>query len=72
MPNPAQTVSDIDRRITAAYTDLTVARARFYVAPCGEVVAACESAEATVNELLELRFALTHPAAGSAPPLAAA
>ncbi|MGY1602187.1 hypothetical protein [Geodermatophilus sp. SYSU D00815] len=54
-------VADLDRRIVAAYTELNVARARFYLDPCGEVVTACEAAEATVNELLEQRFALTTP-----------
>jgi hypothetical protein len=76
MSNPADLVADIDRRIIAAFTDLNVARARFYLTPCGEVVTACETAESTVNELLELRFALTHgPGDGtarSAPPLRAA
>ncbi|MGY1617982.1 hypothetical protein ACI797_14675 [Geodermatophilus sp. SYSU D00691] len=59
MPTVADQVSDLDRRIVTAYTDLNVARARFYLDPCGEVVTACEQAEATVNELLEQRFAMT-------------
>lgn len=61
---------DLDRRISAAFTELTVARARFQLNPCGEVVTACELAEAGLNELLELRFALTH--APVEPPLQAA
>jgi hypothetical protein len=77
MPNPADVVADIDRRIVAAYTDLNVARARFYLTPCGEIVTACEAAESAVNELLELRYSLTHrpaarPTAGSHSPLQAA
>jgi hypothetical protein len=52
-------LAEIDRRIVAAYTELNVARARFYLSPCGEIVTACEQAEAAVNELLELRYALT-------------
>jgi hypothetical protein len=63
-------LAEIDRRIVAAYTELNVARARFYLSPCGEIVTACEQAEASVNELLELRFALTR--AHTASPLQAA
>jgi hypothetical protein len=65
MPERAD-LADLDRRITAAYTELNVARARFYLSPCGEVVTACELAETTVNDLLEQRFALTHSADASA------
>ena len=63
-------LAEIDRRIVAAYTELNVARARFYLSPCGEIVTACEQAEAAVNELLELRYALTR--GESASPLQAA
>jgi hypothetical protein len=69
MPERAD-LAEIDRRIVAAYTELNVARARFYLSPCGEIVTACEQAEATVNELLDLRFALTRTPAPS--PLQAA
>jgi hypothetical protein len=72
MSNPADLVADVDRRIIAAFTELNVARARFYLSPCGEIVTACETAEATVNELLELRYALTHTTPDTAPPLQAA
>jgi hypothetical protein len=77
MPNPADVVADIDRRIVAAYTELNVARARFYLTPCGEIITACESAETAVNDLLELRYSLTHGSAAtraqeSRPPLQAA
>jgi hypothetical protein len=58
MSSVADQVAELDRRITAAYTDLNVARARFYLDPSGEVVTACEEAEAAVNELLDRRFAL--------------
>jgi hypothetical protein len=58
MPERAD-LAEIDRRIAVAYTELTVARARFYLSPCGEIVTACEQAEATLNELLELRYART-------------
>jgi hypothetical protein len=67
---PRADLTEIDRRIVAAYTELNVARARFYLSPCGEIVTACEQAEATVNELLELRYALTRGPV--APPLQAA
>jgi hypothetical protein len=69
MPHRAD-LAEIDRRIVAAYTELNVSRARFYLNPCGEIVTACEQSEATVNELLELRLALTRDAV--APPLQAA
>lgn len=52
----------VDREITAAYRDLQVARARFHLSPCGEVVTACERAEEHLNELLEQRHALRRPA----------
>jgi len=58
MPDRAD-LAEIDRRIVAAYTELNVARARFYLSPCGEIITACEQSEAAVNELLELRYALT-------------
>jgi hypothetical protein len=69
MPHRAD-LAEIDRRIVAAYTELNVARARFYLSPCGEIITACEQAEAAVNELLELRYALTR--SSIAPPLQAA
>jgi len=62
----------LDRRILAAFGELTEARARFLLDPCGEVVTACESAEETLNELLEQRFALTRPAAATSRSVVAA
>ena len=50
---------DVDRRISSAFSDLGVARGRFADSPSGETVSACLAAEATVNELLELRLRLT-------------
>jgi hypothetical protein len=44
-----------------------VARDRFTSSPCGEVVTACEQAEAAVNELLDLRYAVARGA--TTPPL---
>lgn len=52
-------VSDVDRRIALAWGDLGTARNRFAASPSGEGVTACECAEATVNDLLELRLTLT-------------
>lgn len=71
MSDRALLLADIDRRIVAAFTELNLARARFYLSPCGEIVTACEQAEAEVNELLEQRYSLTHGTA-AAPPLQAA
>jgi hypothetical protein len=70
MTGSPEQVSELDRRITAAFTSLTIARSRFAASPSGEVLTACETAETTVNELLDLRYALTHPEfvpAGPAP-----
>jgi hypothetical protein len=75
MPGPTEHVAELDRRITAAFSDLTIARTRFAASPSGEVLTACELAESTVNDLLDLRFALTHPdlvPAGPTAPLQAA
>jgi hypothetical protein len=60
-------LTDIDLRIVAAYRELVVARDRFTSSPCGEVVTACEQAEAAVNELLDLRYAVARGA--TTPPL---
>lgn len=65
LPGSGRPVGDVpdlaavDRRISLAYTDLGLARSRFAEAPSGESVTACVSAEAAVNELLDLRLALT-------------
>jgi hypothetical protein len=61
MPGTPEHVAELDRRITAAFIELTIARTRFAASPSGEVLTACETAEMTVNDLLDLRFALTHP-----------
>ena len=61
MPDRAQ-LTDLDSRISTAYSDLTVARTRFAQYPSGEAVTACERALSAVDELLELRFALTQEA----------
>jgi hypothetical protein len=61
MPDRAQ-LADLDARITAAYSDLTIARARFAQYPSGEAVTACETALAKLDELLDRRFATTRGA----------
>jgi hypothetical protein len=53
-------LTDLDRRITAAYRALGIARARFGEAPSGEGVVVCVTAEATVDDLLDQRYLLTH------------
>lgn len=52
-------LSDVDRRISAAYGDLGRARSRFADEPSGESIQACVAAEDAVNGLLELRLSLT-------------
>jgi hypothetical protein len=52
-------LSDVDHRIALAFSELGSARSRFAESPSGDGVLACMAAEATVNELLELRLTLT-------------
>jgi hypothetical protein len=54
-----QVLTDLDRRIAAAYRELGVARQRFGDAPSGEGLTVCEAAEETVNDLLDQRCLLT-------------
>ena len=65
-------MAELDRRITAAFTALIIERTRFAASPSGEVLTACEDAETSVNELLDLRYALTHPELARTAPLQAA
>ncbi|SFL14624.1 hypothetical protein [Geodermatophilus ruber] len=62
---PADLLPEIDRRITAAHSALGTARTGFTEYPTGEALTECETAEATLNELLELRFALTRGVGGA-------
>ncbi len=55
----ADDLTDVDRRIALAYTDLGQARSSFADAPSGAGATACVTAEDAVNELLDLRLALT-------------
>jgi hypothetical protein len=59
MPPPPDLLADVDRRIAAASRDLVVARERFPGATVGPGRCVREAAEATLDELLELRYALT-------------
>ena len=56
---PLSDLADVDRRISAAFSELGLARRRFADSPSGESLTACVAAEAAVDELLDLRFALT-------------
>jgi hypothetical protein len=51
-------VEDIDRRLPAAYADLTVARNGFARCPSASRRQDCEIAEEILNDLLDLRLAL--------------
>ena len=55
----AATLPDVDRRIAVAFGDLGRIRSRFADSPSGEGVTACVAAEQAMNELLDLRLALT-------------
>jgi hypothetical protein len=67
MPLPPHLrLSDVDRWIAAAYSDLGVVRARFDDLPSADGFRACEAAEERFNELLDLRLALRgRPAAAA-------
>lgn len=65
--SPSQdTRPELDRRITAAFRDLTLARTRFAEDPSGEGLTACEEAEEKLNDLLDQRSAMTRPVPGAA------
>ena len=49
-------VSEIDRRIVEAHRDLGTARSAFARSPSGAAMAACQAAEARLDELLDVRF----------------
>jgi hypothetical protein len=54
-------IAEIDRSISAAYTELTSARAGYAHCPSAARGSACVTAEAFLDELLDLRVALTAP-----------
>jgi hypothetical protein len=49
-------LSEIDRRIVEAHRELGTARSTFARSPSGAAVAACQTAEARLNELLDARL----------------
>lgn len=61
-------IADIDRRLLVAYADLTLARARFTRSPNAARDQDRETAQSQLDELLDLRLAVT----GKGDPLAAA
>ncbi len=54
--SPAVAVSEIDQLITEAHRDLGAARSAFASAPSGAAVTACQTTEARLDELLDVRF----------------
>ncbi|SDN03572.1 hypothetical protein SAMN05660642_03876 [Geodermatophilus siccatus] len=49
-------LSEIDRRIVEAHRELGTARSTFARSPSGAAVAACQTAEDRLNELLDARL----------------
>lgn len=56
---PLSDLAEVDRRISAAFSELGLTRSRFADAPSGESLSACVAAEAALDQLLDLRLALT-------------
>ena len=56
---PLSDLAHVDRRISAAFSELSRARSRFAHTPSGESLTAVVAAEAAVDELLDLRLTLT-------------
>jgi hypothetical protein len=54
-------VADVDQRLVLTYASLTVVRGRFRHCPDATQTRACEVVEAQLDELLDLRLALTCP-----------
>jgi hypothetical protein len=54
-------VADVDQRLVLTYASLTFARGRFDHCPDAARTRACEVVEAQLDELLDLRLALTCP-----------
>ena len=64
------TVSEIDRLIVEAHRDLGAARSAFARSPSGAAATACRTAEARLDELLDVR--LDRMTASRRPPAACA
>lgn len=58
---PHRHIGDIDRRLVLAYAGLTAARDGFARCPSAARERACRVAEAQLDELLDLRLAVTRP-----------
>jgi hypothetical protein len=54
-------VADVDDRLVLTYDSLTVVRGRFRRRPTASQTRACAVVEAQLDELLDLRLALTCP-----------
>ena len=59
-------VADVDQRLVLTYASLTFVRGRFRHCPAAAQTRACEVVEAQLDELLDLRLALTCPPEPSA------
>jgi hypothetical protein len=57
----AELVADVDDRLVLTYDNLTVVRGRFRRCPDATQTRACAVVEAQLDELLDLRLALTCP-----------
>jgi RecB family exonuclease len=62
----SELVADVDQRLALTYASLTVVRGRFRRCPDAAQTRACEVVEAQLDELLDLRLALTCPPEPSA------
>jgi hypothetical protein len=58
-------VADVDQRLKLAYATFVVARRRFRRCPSAAQGRACQIVEAQLDELLDLRLALTSPLGSS-------
>jgi hypothetical protein len=57
----SELVADVDQRLVLTYASLTFVRGRFRRCPDAAQTHACEVVEAQLDELLDLRLALTCP-----------
>jgi hypothetical protein len=55
----SELVADVDQRLVVTYAGLTSVRGRFRHCPDATQTRACEVVEAQLDELLDLRLALT-------------
>jgi hypothetical protein len=62
----SELVADVDERLVLTYASLASVRGRFRRCPDAAQTRACEVVEAQLDELLDLRLALTCPPEASA------